>query len=178
MRSKGIFALNLALIAAAIIASVALWGMLPEQVPIHFNLSGEPDRWVERSFFSWYVLPLVALGVVVFFLALIRLATRNPKLWNVPNPKLWLALSPEQREPVVEIFRRFMGWTSLRVSIIMIIVQAAVYLTAVRAIRGITWYTGFLVLALTVYTVVQAFRLQKVLERAIEDAGRGTEVAG
>ena len=177
MGSKGIFTLNLVLIAAALIASVALWGMLPNQVPIHFNFSGVPDRWVDRSFFSWYLLPLIALAMVGFFLAVTSFATRSPKLWNVPNPRLWLALSPEQREPVLEAFRRFMAWTSLRVTIIMIIVQTAVYLTAIRTIAGVTWYTGLLVLGLAGYTIVRGFMLEKVLARAIEEAGGGTEVA-
>lgn len=171
MSSKTIFTLNLILILVVVIASVALWGSLPRQIPIHFTISGEPDRWVDRSFFSWYLLPLIALGMIGFFHYIIRFVAGSPQLWNIPNREVWLALTPEQREPVIEAFRRFMAWTSVRVTIIMSIVQASIYLTAVRTISGLPWYVGFLVLGLTVYTVVQAFRLQQVLVKEMERAG-------
>ncbi len=47
-------------IGAAVFASAVLFSRLPEQVPMHFDISGQPDRWMARSYGAW-ALPVLAL---------------------------------------------------------------------------------------------------------------------
>ena len=38
--------LALLTIGAAVVASAVLYGRLPAEMPMHFDLSGNPDRWM------------------------------------------------------------------------------------------------------------------------------------
>ena len=45
-----------------IIAGVILWDKLPEQMPIHWNVSGEADKWCGKAF-GVFALPLIMLAI-------------------------------------------------------------------------------------------------------------------
>ena len=45
-----------------IIAGVILWDKLPEQMPIHWNISGEADKWCGKAF-GVFALPLIMLAI-------------------------------------------------------------------------------------------------------------------
>lgn len=61
-------------VALAWLASVAVYPWLPERVPVHFGLAGQPDGWGPRPLGA-FLLPAIALAV----LALARVA-RGAKL--------------------------------------------------------------------------------------------------
>ncbi len=52
--------LALLTIGAAVVASAVLYGRLPAEMPMHFDLSGNPDRWMARAYAAW-ALPVLAL---------------------------------------------------------------------------------------------------------------------
>jgi hypothetical protein len=41
------------------------WDTLPEEIPVHFGITGRPDRWGGR--WQAWILPVVALGVYALF---------------------------------------------------------------------------------------------------------------
>ncbi|HXD77040.1 MAG TPA: SdpI family protein [Puia sp.] len=45
-----------------------IYSSLPEQVPLHFNSGGQPDRFGARSAFLWYMVLLQVVSVGVYFL--------------------------------------------------------------------------------------------------------------
>ncbi len=64
--------------AAPVIYLAAVWNRLPERVPMHYNLSGEPDRFGNKS----ELLLLLAIMVVVnigVYLLLVNLTRIDPK---------------------------------------------------------------------------------------------------
>ncbi len=64
---------------ACVALPLAYVGSLPERIPTHFGLSGEPDRWGGKG--TLVILPL--LGVLpCFFLAIVRFIP--PRYWNIP----------------------------------------------------------------------------------------------
>jgi hypothetical protein len=71
-----------AIAAAALLGILFLvgtaWSSLPERVPVHFNFSGQPDRWGSKDTFGLLVLlALFSYGVLT--------AMRNKPQWlNVP----------------------------------------------------------------------------------------------
>jgi hypothetical protein len=79
------------LAAAFLIAGVGIvstaWGNLPERIPVHFNLAGQPDRWEGKQQL------LLLLGVQVFVYVVLTIVRRFPRLWNMP-----FQLTPENRE--------------------------------------------------------------------------------
>ncbi len=83
--------------------SAWLWPDVPARIPLHFGADGTPDRWGERSALSWFLLPLVGLGLAGGLDALTRWALRHPEApaINLPNKAAILALPPERRAPVL-----------------------------------------------------------------------------
>ncbi len=58
-----------ALVAAMTAAAIVFWSALPEQIPTHYNLSGQPDDWMAR----WpgaFLFPAMGLGIWLLLLGL------------------------------------------------------------------------------------------------------------
>ena len=64
------------LIVLMIAFAAAVYGRLPEQVPTHFGLSGEPDGWTPR-FPGAFLMPLLAVGVYLLLIVLRRIDPRG-----------------------------------------------------------------------------------------------------
>lgn len=70
--------LSLLLIVAAFAGTLALYGQLPEQVPVHWNAHGEIDRYGGRA--SVFLMP----GMMAFMLALLAVLPRvSPQRFSV-----------------------------------------------------------------------------------------------
>src|SRR5690606_41771137 len=64
------------LLAAMVVFALAVYPSLPEQVPTHWGLSGEPDDWMPK----WpgaFLPPLLGAGVWVLLLVLRRIDPRR-----------------------------------------------------------------------------------------------------
>ncbi|HYO47220.1 MAG TPA: SdpI family protein [Gemmatimonadota bacterium] len=64
------------LIVLMVAFALAVYGRLPEQVPTHFELSGEPDDWMDR-FPGAFLLPAIAAGIYLLLFALRRIDPRR-----------------------------------------------------------------------------------------------------
>jgi uncharacterized membrane protein len=78
----------LALCAPWLVAAL-LWPELPERIPTHFNLAGQPDDWSDRSASFWLMFPVLATGFgaligLVLPWWLVRLARTNSVWLNMP----------------------------------------------------------------------------------------------
>jgi uncharacterized membrane protein len=91
------FGLALLLVGGAVVG----WYFLPERIPVHFGIDGAPDRWADRSLLSWFGPTAIGILTTGLMYGLNRLIPRRPDLVNIPNKKLFLALSPEARAPVI-----------------------------------------------------------------------------
>ena len=86
--------LNAVLILCAFAYALATYEGLPERFPVHFDATGSPDGWAEKSLAFWLLFPLMALGItgLMYVLSLIvNIAKKNPKLVNIPNKQKFLA---------------------------------------------------------------------------------------
>jgi len=63
----------------SIILLVIFWGNLPDEVPAHYNASGEVDRWGSK----WELIILPISGI--FMLLLIQTLEKFPELHNYPK---------------------------------------------------------------------------------------------
>lgn len=68
--------LPLLAIAVAFAFTAAVYGRLPEELPVHWNIRGEPDRWAGRLHGA-LLLPVLALGLWVLLSVLPRLDPRK-----------------------------------------------------------------------------------------------------
>src|SRR4051794_34420634 len=60
--------IGLFLIAAAVLYALILYPALPDRIPIHWNIRGEPDGWADKRWAVW-MMP----GVMGLLVALLRL---------------------------------------------------------------------------------------------------------
>ena len=89
------------------------WPALPAKFPMHFDLAGRPDSFVDKSVVAWFLLPVFAtvLNVGLSFLPpMIRWMTlKHPEFVNMPRKEQWLKLDSSARlrtvEPVLSAMR-------------------------------------------------------------------------
>lgn len=66
----------LLIVAAAFVASAMVYPRLPESIPTHFDMSGQPNGWSSRLFGAW-LLPLFLLGMWALVRVLPRIDPRG-----------------------------------------------------------------------------------------------------
>lgn len=106
-RNWGRGAWVLAMVALAVHLT-ATWPQLPERMATHFDASGVPNGWMNRSsHVAWVAVIgfLVSSGVVVFLHALRFLPA---SMLNIPNREHWLA--PAQRDEAYRYLGRHSYW--------------------------------------------------------------------
>ena len=121
---------TLALGLAAV--AVWLWPDVPARVPVHFGADGQPDRWADRSVWSWFGLPLVALATVAGLDVLTRWSLSKPGApgFNLPNKDAILALPPARRAPVLARVASMMYGVGAVCVVVFGLVLADVWATA------------------------------------------------
>lgn len=101
--------LNAALLAVTTYTVVSKYPALPDRIPVHFGITGAPDRWGAKS--EIFILVGVMWGLTIIFyalsLAMPRLA-RNPQYLNIPNKEAFLKLKPERQAIFFALLREFM----------------------------------------------------------------------
>ena len=67
MNTKTTSIIVLTLIAIALVAGLALWNQLPDQMASHWNSNDQVDGYISR-FWGVFLMPLITLGMFVLFL--------------------------------------------------------------------------------------------------------------
>jgi uncharacterized membrane protein len=166
--------LNLLLLGALFAGSVMVYPRLPERIPMHFDLSGQPDAWERRSLAAWLMLPVIATGTALLLEAASRHSVRNPQPWNVPDKARFLALTPGARAPIIHRLQNFMGLVGVTVTVLMMVVQASVYLAAIKPVPRMPAYALAAIVLHVGVLLVAGLRLNRAIAALIRDAyGRG-----
>lgn len=108
------FVIACGMVAVNLLTAMSLWTTLPERFPVHFDFSGHPDRFAERSSFEFFLLPALSLFLTGLLLGIThfadRLADSHPEWINVPNKERFLALRADQRKLAMEPVRIALSW--------------------------------------------------------------------
>lgn len=166
--------LNAVILAWIWAFSTLRWSALPEEIPVHFTLWGEADRWAAKSWGNWLQVPLVALGMTVLFYATARLSARYPGHVNIPGRVSMRELLPERRRPILDLVRELLFRIAALLNVQWLLVQMGVYGVAIGSSDRLPWYVRAVMLAVIplvlLLTVTTMFRLRKM---AAEAAGAG-----
>ncbi len=81
------------------------WSTLPERIPIHFNLSGQPDGWGSRG--TLILLPALLVVINVGLTLLARIPHRFNYLWPV---------TPDNAEQQYRIARSLLAMVKIEIS--------------------------------------------------------------
>ncbi|MFM7260962.1 MAG: DUF1648 domain-containing protein [bacterium] len=164
-RAQRVFGASIASIA---LAETVLWTraiqwfpQLPERFPIHFDISGAPDRWSDRGA-GWFLLPALSIAILAFF-ALIAwslgpMCRGAPGLVNVPRKDLFLRLSPAGRESVLAPTRAFLAWVVSLVAWLFAFILEGTALVAVGRATTLPVWPVFVFLVLVFVTLIPFYR--------------------
>ncbi|MGA2531577.1 MAG: DUF1648 domain-containing protein [Candidatus Aminicenantales bacterium] len=165
--------LNAILLALTTYTVLSRYAALPGRVPVHFGISGTPDRWGSKS--EFLVLVAVSWGLTILFyaftLAVPRLA-RNPQYLNIPRKDEFLKLRPEKQAPFWDFLQEFMAGLAVSVNLIFyLIIQGILRVvdgrTAALPTRNMFAGLAVLVLLIVLY-LPRMFSLPKKLIRGDE----------
>jgi len=85
-------------IAASVQLVVRAWMDLPDRIPVHFGLNGQPDAWGGKGALA--IGPIVSLASVL----LLAIVNRSPHTFNYP-----VAVTPENAQRQYAIARELMA---------------------------------------------------------------------
>ena len=144
--------------------TVRLWFLSPDVMAAHFNIHGNPDRFVSKlEFFSFElqtVLMVIAAGIVLQLLPLIL-----PAQWiNLRHREYWL--SPERRAATLD---RLSSFGAALFTIILLVIQAGFELAVFANLQKpivfgaqimVAFIAGFIVLSFVMLIwLASSFRL-------------------
>ncbi|HET7275169.1 MAG TPA: DUF1648 domain-containing protein [Longimicrobiaceae bacterium] len=127
---KAIHITNGLLVIALLIGSFAAWPHLPANIPVHFGLSGQPDRVVDTSILSWFGLPLVAVATTALTYTVAQWLPSHPNLVNLPDKQQFLALSSARKLPVIARVQDMLYGVSALVLVLFGSIQVMIYRVA------------------------------------------------
>lgn len=165
--------LNVALLALISYSVLSPFSKLPDWVPVHFNISGNPDRWGSKS----ELLMLIGLswGMTIIFYALIQampLLGRKPRYLNIPYKSEFLKLSPEKQKIYWEFLQEFMAGMAVSINLIFYLIVYGTLRIIQDKAKGLPFKDislGLLVLVLMmVFYFPRFFSLPKKLIRGEE----------
>ena len=81
---------------------------LPERLPLHFNMTGQPDRWSGRGgLVVLFLMPLVLTAVFYLMAYLVPRLGAGARTVNIPHKEEFLRLPAEKRAVFWALFREF-----------------------------------------------------------------------
>lgn len=94
----------------------SIWDQLPDRIPTHFGIRGEPDGWGGKTIFNVFGLPLSGAGALALMYVVASLRT-SLRYVNLPRKDLILRLPPHQQEHVIAPIREAVVWFGAAISI-------------------------------------------------------------
>ena len=152
--------LTIAIDAVALVALVASglfvaanWSTLPDVVPIHFGLTGQPDGFGNKIWLA--AMPAIGLGMFL----MMTLARRYPQMSNLP----W-KITDANREVQYALIKRLLTWIKLETSLMFAYLVYTMTLVAQGLATGIDSLVmcGFVaaMIATVVTFLVRGYRLR------------------
>lgn len=139
-------ALAAIVLAIATAVDVALYPTLPDPIPVHFNVAGQPDNWAAKSVWSVFGLLMVGAGVVVLLTVLSIVAARYAARTQSDDNAEQAALRTRvQRGLLTSLLSELAFVLALGISAIEL---------AQRVLPGVAWATGAGAIGLVVLIMV------------------------
>lgn len=141
-------ALNALLLVGMFAFAATTYASLPERFPTHFDASGQPDGWSDKSPLSVLMLPLVGLGCAALMYGCVYFIRRRPDLVNVPGKVPFRDWPEENQREAQQTFASFLYGMATGLLVLFFAMQwGTVEATRTGALPGV-------VLALTLACIV------------------------
>ncbi|HLM67692.1 MAG TPA: DUF1648 domain-containing protein [Longimicrobium sp.] len=170
MSTRRYHLLNAILIILLVAGSVWAYPRLPERIPVHFSLSGEPDRWEARSPASWFLLPAIGIVMALVLHAMSVYGARRPEVWNLPEKQKFLALHPPDQAPIIARMQEFMARVGVAVTALFCVIQAGIYSASAGGEEWLPLWVTAGIAAMVLSIGIGAVRLNGAVGRMVRDA--------
>lgn len=127
---RWIDALNTLLAGGVVAHAVWAWSRLPAEIPAHFGLDGQPDRWTTTTASSWFWMPSAAIASAVLLWGLREWAVRRPGALNLPGGKKLEDYDARVRPGIIEHIRLTLAIVSTELLVIFGLIQIGSFRTA------------------------------------------------
>ena len=124
---------------------VATWTSIPDQIPTHFNASGEADAWNSKT----SVIVLIVVQVFIFILMLFSLLF--PQIWNFP-----VKLTQNNAEAAYRYTRSMLCWMTLGINAMFSYIN-------IQSCRGASLGVFFLPVTLGAIAFILIFYMIRVI---------------
>ena len=139
-------ALAVIVLAIATAVDVALYPTLPDPIPVHFNVAGQPDNWAAKSVWSVFGLLMVGAAVVVLLTVLSIVAARYAARTQTDD-------SAEQAALRTRVQRGLLTSLLSELAFVLALGISAIEL-AQRLLPGVAWATAAGAIGLIVLIMV------------------------
>lgn len=139
-----------------LIYTAAHYALLPEQMPTHFGISGQPDDWSAKGFWTVY-LPLLIGSVVWLSVVLINyfliIKPEDPGQYMSMNAREKEKLGPVRLEEIRTISARAMMIINLTMVALIATIQYGSVNTALGLQKGLGWGVSIFAIALIIESI-------------------------
>ncbi|MBD3299464.1 MAG: DUF1648 domain-containing protein [candidate division Zixibacteria bacterium] len=168
-KSRILAIIHIALIIALWLIPTFAYNSLPDRIPVHFNLDGQPDRWEDKSGWTLYMLPAVwtVIGGLIFVLL------RYRRAFNYPQKDEISKLPEQYQTPVHILNRQFILAVFVVIGAMFVYLEYAIVDSAQTATSSVSLLAVFGPMGLTlVLLVAYLIRVRGVAKEAIAAAKR------
>jgi uncharacterized membrane protein len=139
---------------------VRLWSITPIQMAAHFDVQGNPDRFVPKAEFFWYQIQTMLIVVIVSLPLQILFLVLPVNLINMPNREYWLSLG--QRGETVG---RLSSFAAMMFGVILLAIQATFEISSYANLQTpILFNTQLMFMVMTVsFIMIGVMLLQLML---------------
>lgn len=145
--------------------------LLPERMPVHWNLSGEPDKWARKSIAVVFFLPVLGVYLHLFFLVL-KHDIAHAKM-TLPDAHTAEFLQGKERYLSANI--RLIDWVRASLALLFLIISLAMVTTAIdelnRYMRPISIALWLIVAVMIVGIIYFIWRMKRINDALRRVAG-------
>jgi uncharacterized membrane protein len=115
--------LNAIFLALTTYTVLSNYSALPDRIPVHFGISGTPDRWGPKSEILIFVAIPWGLTIIFYLLTLaIPRFAHDPRYLNIPDKQAFLKLSAEKQAIFWNLLQEFMTAMTVCINFIFYII--------------------------------------------------------
>jgi uncharacterized membrane protein len=156
-------AFYLFVILICVVEMVRLWNVSPEQMAAHFDIQGNPDRFVPRLEFFGFQVQTLLIVLAVSILPQVLFLVLPVELINMPNRDYWFA--PDRRTATLD---RLSSFGAALFGCILLVIQVGFELAVYANLQTPIHFNaqtmvavmaaGFVLIGLTLVQLVVSFR--------------------
>lgn len=154
-RTAGFFAF-LILLALAAYQIWHVYPLLPEKLASHFDFSGRPDGWTNKTTFVGIYIAVIAFSAVTFWGAAFLITKLPNSMLNLPNKEYWM--SPGRKQETLDFIAGWLVWFGAATLVFLVAVFHEVFqfnLTHATKLSNVWFY----LVVFLIFTGFWCFRL-------------------